>query len=149
MARYKEFWYNSWRSMMSRCHNKKSANYKYYGGIGISVCEEWKIAENFGEWAKASGWFEGATLDRIDNSKGYSPENCKWATKKEQALNRRTTRYITHNGETHNLTEWAEILGVDRKLLINRIWRGWSEEDALDVSKYIKQHERKKSYALH
>lgn len=58
MARYKEFWYNSWRSMMARCYNEKSANYKYYGCIGINVCAEWHNANNFGEWAKTSGWFE-------------------------------------------------------------------------------------------
>ena len=149
MARYKEFWYNSWRSMMSRCYNKNSANYKYYGAAGISVCENWHNADCFGEWAKSSGWFEGATLDRIDNDKGYSPENCKWSTKKEQAKNRRTTRLITHNGETHNLTEWAEILGVDRKFLINRLWRGWSEEEIFDTSKYCNQYERSKANALH
>lgn len=149
MARYKEFWYNSWRSMMSRCYNDKSANYKYYGAVGISVCEEWHDAEKFGEWAKSSGWFESATLDRIDNNKSYSPDNCRWATKKEQAKNRRTTRLITHNGETHNITEWAEILGVDRKLLINRLWRGWSEDEIFDTSKYYNQYERGKANALY
>ena len=149
MPRYKEFWYNSWRSMMARCYNEKSANYKYYGGVGVTVCAEWHNANNFAEWAKSSGWFEGATLDRIDNSKGYSPDNRKWSTKKEQAKNRRTTRLITHNGETHNLTEWAEILGVDRTLLINRLWRGWSEEDIFDTSKYCNQYERGKANALY
>ena len=112
MARYKELWYNSWRSMMSRCSNPKAANYEYYGAIGITDCDAWRNADIFGEWAKNSGWFLGATLERIDNSKGYSPENCRWATKKEQACNRKSTRFITHNGETHNITEWAEILGV-------------------------------------
>lgn len=134
---------------MSRCYNENAANYKYYGAVGISVCEEWHNADCFGVWAKSSGWFDGATLDRIDNNKGYSPENCKWSTKKEQAKNRRTTRLITHNGETHNLTEWAEILGVDRKLLINRLWRGWGEEEILDTSKYCNQYERSKSNALY
>lgn len=144
MAIYKEFWYNSWRSMMARCYNEKSANYKYYGGIGITVCAEWHNANNFAEWATSSGWFEGASLDRTDSSKGYSPDNCRWATKKEQAYNRKSTRLITHNGETHNITEWAEILGVDRKLLIHRLYRGWSEQEIFDTNKYCNQYERRK-----
>ena len=134
---------------MSRCYNENSANYKYYGAVGISVCEQWHNADCFGEWAMSSGWFDGATLDRIDNNKGYFPDNCRWATKKEQAKNRRTTRLITHNGETHNITEWAEILGVDRKLLINRLWRGWSEDEIFDTSKYCNQYERSKDNALY
>lgn len=142
MARYKEFWYNSWRSMMSRCYNKNAANFKYYGGAGITVCEEWQNAEAFGEWASTSGWFKGATLERIDNNKGYFPSNCRWATKKEQARNRSTTRLITHNGETHSLAEWTERLGVNRSLLINRLWRGWSEDEIFDGLKYHNQYER-------
>ena len=143
MARYKEFWYNSWRSMMSRCSNPKAANYKYYGAIGITVCDAWRNADIFGEWAKNSGWFLGATLERIDNSKGYSPENCRWATKKEQAYNRKSTHFITHNGETHNITEWAEILGVKRSLLLNRLYRGWDEQEIFGTRKYCNQYERK------
>ena len=143
MPRYKELWYNSWRSMMSRCSNPKAANYKYYGAIGITVCDAWRNADIFGEWAKNSGWFLGATLERIDNSKGYSPENCRWATKKEQACNRKSTRFITHNGETHNITEWAEILGVKRSLLLNRLYRGWDEQEIFDTRKYCNQYERK------
>lgn len=124
MANYKEFWYTSWRSMMSRCYNQNAKNYKYYGGKGICVCDEWKSPETFGVWACSSGWFKGATLDRIDNSKGYSPENCKWSTKKEQAINRSTTVFIEAYGECHNLTGWSEILGINRKTLITRYNKG-------------------------
>lgn len=124
MPKYKEFWYNSWSSMMSRCYNQNAKNYKYYGGKGIYVCDEWKSPETFGVWACGSGWFKGATLDRIDNSKGYSPENCKWSTKKEQATNRSTTVFIEAYGECHSLTEWFEILGINRKTLITRYNRG-------------------------
>lgn len=143
MPRCKEFWYNSWRSMMSRCFNPKAGNYKYYGGAGISVCDEWKDADTFGNWAKISGWFKGATIDRIDNQKGYCPENCKWSTKKEQAMNRRTTRYITHNSETHCITEWAAIMKIDRSILLNRLWRGWTEEEIFDTNKYKNQYSRR------
>ena len=141
MSRYKEFWYNSWRSMINRCNNPKSANYKYYGGAGVIICDEWLNAEAFGKWASNSGWFKGATLDRIDNSKGYCPENCRWATKKEQAYNRSTTRLITYNGETHNITEWSQILGVRRTLLLNRLSRGWSEQEIFEP-RYKNQYDR-------
>lgn len=124
MSRYKEFWYNSWRSMMRRCYNQKAKNYKYYGGKGIFVCDEWKNPEIFGEWACVSGWFKGATLDRLDNSKGYSPENCRWSSKKEQATNRSTTVFIEAYGEYHSLTEWSEILGINRSTLTNRYDKG-------------------------
>lgn len=143
MSRYKEFWYNSWRSMISRCYNKNAKNYKYYGAKGIAVCKEWLIAENFGEWAKENGWFKGATLDRVDNSKGYSPENCRWATKREQARNRSTNHLITYNGETHTVTEWAEMVGVNRTLLLNRLYRGWTGEELFEP-RFKNQYDRRK-----
>lgn len=120
---YKEPWYPSYRAMMDRCTNPNVWNYKYYGGRGISVCSEWMDIEQFAVWADKT-YENGKTIDRIDNSKGYSPENCRWATKKEQANNRKSCVYITYNGETHNLTEWSEILGIPRGIIINRRWRG-------------------------
>jgi hypothetical protein len=85
----------------------------------------------------ASGYDENAprgqyTLDRIENDKGYSPDNCRWVTIKEQQNNRRSSRMITFNGETHTMYEWAKILGMPYKTLNNRInWRRWSIEKAL------------------
>lgn len=142
MLKTKQTWYNSWRSMIRRCQSSKADNFKRYGAIGITVCEEWKDFEKFSEWASNNGWFEGATIDRIDNNKGYYPENCRWATKKEQAHNRRTTRYITHNGETHCISEWCEILGVNKTLLYNRLNRGWNEEQIFERV-YTSPHERR------
>lgn len=139
----KEFWYNSYRSMMDRCYREKAANYCRYGGRGIKVCKEWHDIFEFKKWAITSGYFEGSTIDRIDYDKDYCPENCRWATKKEQAINRQTTRYITHNGETHNVTEWAEIIGIDKGILLNRLWRGWNEHDIFDLNKYVNQYERR------
>lgn len=130
MSRYKKDWYNSYRSMMSRCYNEKSANYKYYGGKGIGVCDEWHDFDNFDKWASAT-FVSGYSLDRIDNSKDYSPSNCRWATKSEQANNKTNTNYLTYNGETHTITEWAKITGINRSTLNNRYWRGWSVEDIL------------------
>lgn len=128
MAKKDEFWYTTWKCMMRRCYNTKAHNYKNYGAKGIKVCDEWRNSSGFAEWAKNSGWFVGATIDRLDNNKGYSPDNCRWATRKEQAKNRRTTRFITHNGVTHNVREWAKITGVSEKTLYSRLSRGWDAE---------------------
>lgn len=121
---YKKPWYNSYRSMMDRCYRKNAKNYSNYGGRGIEVCEEWHDVENFEKWVLESNYQEGLTLDRIDVNGNYEPINCKWSTIKEQVNNKRNTKFIEYNGETHTLTEWAEITGINRSTLNNRYWRG-------------------------
>lgn len=121
---YKEPWYNSYRCMKSRCYRTKDHSYKYYGGRGIKVCKEWLNIENFEKWVSENPYFDGATLDRIDSNKDYSPDNCRWATMCEQDNNRRNTIIVTWNGETHSLSEWANITGINRSTLGNRYWRG-------------------------
>ena len=82
--------YQTWYGMLQRCNNLESINYKYYGARGIVVCEEWLDVRNFVAWAEATyPNIEDATLDRIDNDKGYSPENCTWSDKTTQAINQR------------------------------------------------------------
>lgn len=124
--------YHIWEGMKSRCLNRAERSYKDYGGRGITVCEEW--AQSFGafrDWALANGYRDDLTIDRIDNDGNYCPENCHWATKKEQGNNRRSNRKITHNGETHTLTQWAELIGIKRETLSQRLRNGWSVERAL------------------
>lgn len=122
--------YSVWASMLGRCRDK---NNKDYGGRGITVCDEWESSfPNFREWALSSGYKLGLTIDRIDNNKGYSPDNCRWVGAKEQALNRRSNRIATLNGETHTFYEWDEILGFTRGTISQRVTsRGWSIERAL------------------
>lgn len=121
---YKKPWYNSYRSMMDRCYREKSPNYKNYGMRGIVVCEEWKDIEQFEKWVEISGYKKGLTLDRIDVNGNYEPNNCRWATMKEQDNNRRNTIFIEFNEETHTISEWAKIKGINRSTLNNRYWRG-------------------------
>ena len=126
---YKKPWYNSYRSMLDRCYRKNANNYSDYGGRGIKVCEEWLNIENFEKWVEESGYKKGLTIDRIDVNGNYEPNNCRWATKKEQDNNRRNTVYIEYNGVFHTISEWAEITGINRSTLNNRYYRGKRGEE--------------------
>ena len=116
--------YKVWCNMRQRCNDPNSPVYHHYGGRGITVCDRWNDYANFlsdmGERPKEM------SLERIDNNKGYSPENCRWASMKEQSKNRRTNRMITYNGQTKSVIEWADHLGIPRQSLYNRVFRGWS-----------------------
>jgi hypothetical protein len=118
--------------MVRRCNAKKAANYKRYGGRGIKVCDEWLNIENFEKWVNESGYKEGLTIERVDNDGDYCPQNCRWATRKEQANNRSSNVIISYDGEQHNLTEWSEIKGISRSTLINRHSRGMNPPELFE-----------------
>ena len=141
VALYKQPWYGSYHSMMDRCYRKTAKNYKFYGGRGITACEEWHEPENFAKWASESGYKKGLWLDRIDTNGDYCPENCKWSTPQEQANNRRNNNVLTYRGESHTLAEWARILGVKKSLIKTRVWYGWSPERVIEQE--VERHERK------
>lgn len=128
---YKEPWYGSYHSMMDRCYRKKARNYSWYGGRGIKVCDEWHDIEKFEQWAILSGFKQGMSLERKDVYADYSPDNCVWATAKQQANNRRNTLWIEYNGEKHTVSEWADILGICRSTISNRYYRGLPIEKVL------------------
>lgn len=128
---YKEPWYGSYHSMMDRCYREKANNYPFYGGRGIKVCPEWHNIEAFEKWANESGFRKGMTLERKEVNGDYCPENCTWATPKQQANNRRNTIVIEYNGERHTASEWAEILGICSSTLKNRHYRGFPAEKIL------------------
>jgi hypothetical protein len=123
--------YRTWKNMKTRCFDSSNHAYKNYGGRGITVCDRWKDSfENF--YADMGERPEGQSIDRIDNNKGYSPENCRWATTKEQSQNKRTNVMITFNEKTQCLTAWAADLQISIKCLRSRLYRSkWSIEKSL------------------
>ena len=135
-----------WKNMISRCYSKSDKEYNRYGARGIRVCHEWGEYGNFYKWAISSGYNEDAkrgvcTLDRIDNNGNYSPENCRFVTMKEQSNNRRSNHIIDFNGESHTISEWADIIGIRPSALSRRINAlGWSIEQALTTPKCKNQH---------
>lgn len=124
--------YRIWYHMRERCNNKNAAHYSDYGGRGITVCKDWDSGfQPFYEWATSNGYKDGLTIDRVDNNKGYSPDNCRWATYNEQARNKRNNLNITYNGKTQTLKEWANELGIRYTTLWQRLYkRGLSIEKA-------------------
>lgn len=135
--------YSVWNMMKQRCNDPNNCHYKDYGGRGIFVCEEWsKSYEAFRDWAMANGYDPLAkhgkcTIDRIDNDKGYEPDNCRWVSTEEQARNKRTNRLISFNGETKTISEWGEETGIYYLTIHNRLKSGWSVEDALTIKPII------------
>lgn len=130
--------YRRWASMIQRCHNPKSINYCHYGARGIFVCDEWRDFKRFKKWADISGFKSSLQIDRIDNYKGYSPDNCRWVTRSENNRNKRGNVLVTYNEQTKTLAEWGEITGINQKTLSDRIKKGWTPEKALTELKYIK-----------
>ena len=124
--------YHIWIGMKQRCYNNKSANFKRYGGRGIYVCDEWKNDyQSFYDWSILNGYDESLTIDRINNDKEYSPQNCRWITIKEQGNNRSTNRYITINNQTKTVAQWAEISGIRTGTLYKRLDNGIEGEKLL------------------
>lgn len=116
-------WYSSrlrniYVDMKRRCNSPKSASYYRYGGRGIKVCELWETnPQAFNDWAIDNGYTDNLTIDRIDNYRGYSPDNCRWVTKEFNSAHQRTTHYVTVNGITHTFPEWCEIIGLEESRL--------------------------------
>ena len=121
--------------MHERCERSKHPHYDDYGGRGITVCGLWSGDygfTQFKEWAENSGYSDGLTIDRIDNNLGYYPENCRWATYKEQANNKRSNRIVSYRGEQYTVTQLAEMSGLKKTTLKERLNSGWSVEDAVN-----------------
>ena len=126
--------YRTWLRMKQRCYDENSTRYESWGGRGIRVCKQWK--HSFPQFLEDMGPKPSSrcSLERIDNFGDYCPENCRWATPKEQCRNTRRNRYLTHNDLTLTLVEWSEMIGINRTTITQRIdHSGWSVERALST----------------
>jgi hypothetical protein len=123
-------------SVIKRCYNSSSVGYKNYGGRGIVVCDAWlNNNECFVEWAFVSGYKDSLTLDRINNNSGYSPDNCRWVTIKEQNSNKQNSVLLTHNDITMTREAWSRALGISAKALAYRIENNMTEDRIFHVGK--------------
>ena len=124
--------YVIWRSMRERCLCKTYRDYPYYGGRGITICDEWSDYAVFRAWAIANGFGKGMTLDRIDPNGNYEPDNCRWITKGEQQANTRRARMLTIDGKTKSIYEWSRISGVPANVINSRERSlGWPHKQAV------------------
>ena len=125
--------YNVWAGMKQRCYYEKHIDYQWYQANNITVCDEWRTDfMAFYRWAMDNGYHAGLTVDRIDNTKGYSPDNCRLATPEEQACNRRSNLNYTYDGRTQTLKQWAKELGINYGTLYYRVRiSDYSFEDAI------------------
>lgn len=134
-----------WRAIIARTTNKNIPNYQYYGGRGITVCDEWQNDfQSFYDWAIANGYKEGLTIDRINNDGNYEPSNCRWATLKEQANNRQSCIFEEYQGQTKTLAQWADEYKLPRYIVYNRYRAGWNIDRILTTQ--IDTTKRKKGY---
>ena len=123
--------YASWMAMIHRCENPERTKFEFHGGRGITVCPSWHsfvvFYEDMGERPSTQH-----SLERMDNAKGYQPDNCVWATRKEQCRNTRRNVYLTHDGHTLTMAEWAERVGRPHSTLSWRKQQGWSDEEIIN-----------------
>ena len=141
-----------------RCLNKKNPFYKDYGGRGITICKEWADTENIGHgngfvtkgwdnfrrWALENGYQDNLSIDRVDNNKGYCPENCRWVDIKTQSNNKRSNIIIRYNEQEKTLSQWAESLGVPYKRLQERFYRCKGDVDYVFSNKRLKNKKSQK-----
>lgn len=125
--------YKAWINMIARCYKPTDQSFSKYGGRGITVCERWRDSFDafFADMGRKPS--PGLSIERKDNNGPYSPDNCKWATWREQGNNRRTSRLVTIHGQTKTMTQWSRESGLSHQVIDDRIRRGWPEERWLNA----------------
>lgn len=121
--------YVSWQQMISRCTDPRCPSWPRYGGRGIRVCRRWRKFENF--LADMGERPSGTSIERIRSARGYAPGNCRWATSPEQSRNKSSNVWLSYNGVTLIVSDWADRRGIPRSTLKRRLADGWPPERAL------------------
>ena len=126
--------YNIWQMMKGRCYDVNDQCYDAYGGRGITVCDSWKndFAAFYADMGDPPS--DQHSIDRRDNNGNYEPENCRWATPREQANNRRSNIMLTLDRTTRTAEEWSAIVGINAATIRQRKKRGWSDKDILTIA---------------
>ncbi len=142
---YKHPEYKLWLGMKNRCHNPKNKSFSKYGAKGVSVCSRWQ--NSFASFVEDMGPRPSldCSIDRIISSKGYSPNNCRWATQIEQQNNRGNNKKIIHNGQTLTLAQWSRFLGGNVHLVHSRLSLGWTEKEAVTIPKGEKRKDARQA----
>ena len=118
--------------MRHRCLDRSDPAYSNYGGRNITICKDWaESVEKFVSWAIENGYSDSLTIDRIDNDRGYEPDNCRWITRKEQMRNTRQNIMFKHNGKTMCMMEWCNEIGIPHYLACNRYRRGYRDFETI------------------
>jgi hypothetical protein len=136
MGHSKDRLYRTWKGMHNRCYDPNHDRYKWYGGKGISICDDWHDFMTFRTWALANGYTDDLTIDRIKADGNYCPENCKWVDMKVQANNRSNNRILQYNGKKYTAVQLAESYGMSPHTVYNRLKLGW------DVDQIVRTPER-------
>jgi hypothetical protein len=123
--------YKVWAEMKKRCLKKSCSDYENYGGRGITICDEWIDYVNFRNWSLLNGYKDNLSIDRINNDKGYNPNNCRWATRKEQMNNTRRNHRFEINNEKLTVTEIAKKCNKNTSVISTRIKQGYRNEELL------------------
>lgn len=124
--------YRVWDGIVQRCYNQNAKNYHNYGGRGIEMDSVWRNSfTEFEQYCLSHGWEPGLQVDRVDNNKGYFPDNIRFVTTAENLRNKRTNHLLTFKGETLCVADWCKRFGISDSTLWRRLTSGWSVEDAL------------------
>lgn len=127
--------YKIWVGIRQRCNNPNKKSYVNYGGRGVKVCDDWDNYLNFKEWAISNGYEDDLTIERIDPNGNYEPSNCTWIPKGDQSKNRRSCNFLTFNGKTQTVSDWARELNINRTTINTRLRKGWAIDKVLSNSK--------------